>query len=379
MTCCDTRALWQFGDLPKLVSKDEMAPIIGAITDTLMGDVEGVPGERIQKVGNDLNNFLQGRMAGLVDAAKAEGQAALAAAAAEEGATQTASGLVYQEIKHGIGPKPTDGSTVQVRGTRLARRRVVGGREPGSRRASGARRRTGEDWCVTTGGRGDWVASREVSEGAAIARRTLRRPGEGGVAGRELGLSPRGERGVGLDAPAAAGASVMARCDDDRAPYPQVHYHGTLIDGTVFDSSKARGEPAQFALKQVIAGWTEGLQLMGEGGVAKLTIPSDLAYGDGGQGATIPAGATLVFEVGPTHTNTHKHAHTPPRSRRRRLLVFFVVGSRARRDRRARRGVHWGCRSPRRSRLAALASPRAAPAARCARGRRRRTASARPS
>ena len=79
-----------------------------------------------------------------------------------------------------------------------------------------------------------------------------------------------------------------------------MHYHGTLIDGTVFDSSKMRGEPAQFALKQVIAGWTEGLQLMAEGATAKLTIPSDLAYGDGGQPPAVPPGATLVFEVGGT-------------------------------------------------------------------------------
>lgn len=113
----------------------------------------------------------------------------------------------------------------------------------------------------------------------------------------------------------------------------EVHYHGTLPDGTVFDSSKERGEPAKFALKQVIKGWGEALQLMNEGGIAKLTIPSDLACesydaarerpapcpsplrapvseliaalasscapadGDAGSGNVIPGGATLVFEV----------------------------------------------------------------------------------
>mmetsp|Transcript_26308 Transcript_26308/g.78905 ORF Transcript_26308/g.78905 Transcript_26308/m.78905 type:complete len:241 (+) Transcript_26308:208-930(+) len=76
-----------------------------------------------------------------------------------------------------------------------------------------------------------------------------------------------------------------------------VHYVGTLIDGTVFDSSRERGEPAQFAVKQVIPGWTEALQLMAEGGTAKLTIPADIAYGDAGSGDRIPGGATICFEV----------------------------------------------------------------------------------
>lgn len=77
----------------------------------------------------------------------------------------------------------------------------------------------------------------------------------------------------------------------------KVHYHGTLTDGTVFDSSVDRGQPIEFPLGGVIAGWTEGLQLMKVGGKARLTIPSDLAYGDKGAGEKIPGGATLVFEV----------------------------------------------------------------------------------
>ena len=76
-----------------------------------------------------------------------------------------------------------------------------------------------------------------------------------------------------------------------------VHYHGTLIDGTVFDSSVDRGEPATFGVTQVIKGWTEALQLMSIGDKWKLTIPSDLAYGDQGAGGMIGPGATLVFEV----------------------------------------------------------------------------------
>jgi FKBP-type peptidyl-prolyl cis-trans isomerase FkpA/FKBP-type peptidyl-prolyl cis-trans isomerase FklB len=75
-----------------------------------------------------------------------------------------------------------------------------------------------------------------------------------------------------------------------------VHYHGTLLNGQVFDSSVQRGEPISFPLNQVIAGWTEGLQLMSIGSKYKFFIPSELAYGDQAVG-TIPAGSTLIFEV----------------------------------------------------------------------------------
>jgi FKBP-type peptidyl-prolyl cis-trans isomerase FkpA len=76
----------------------------------------------------------------------------------------------------------------------------------------------------------------------------------------------------------------------------KVHYHGTLRDGTVFDSSVERGEPISFPLNGVIPCWTEGVQKMKVGGKAKLVCPSDTAYGDGGQGP-IPGGAALMFEV----------------------------------------------------------------------------------
>ena len=75
-----------------------------------------------------------------------------------------------------------------------------------------------------------------------------------------------------------------------------VHYHGTLLNGQVFDSSVQRGEPISFPLNQVIAGWTEGVQLMSIGSKYKFFIPSELAYGDQAVG-TIPAGSTLIFEV----------------------------------------------------------------------------------
>jgi FKBP-type peptidyl-prolyl cis-trans isomerase len=89
---------------------------------------------------------------------------------------------------------------------------------------------------------------------------------------------------------AGAGANPTA------ASTVRVHYHGTLRDGTVFDSSVERGEPISFPLNGVIPCWTEGVQLMKVGGKAKLVCPSDTAYGDQGSGP-IPGGATLVFEV----------------------------------------------------------------------------------
>ena len=76
-----------------------------------------------------------------------------------------------------------------------------------------------------------------------------------------------------------------------------VHYTGKLLDGTVFDSSVERGEPAQFPLDKVIPGWTEGLQLMSEGSEYRLFIPSELAYGSKGAGDKILPNATLIFDV----------------------------------------------------------------------------------
>jgi FKBP-type peptidyl-prolyl cis-trans isomerase FklB len=75
------------------------------------------------------------------------------------------------------------------------------------------------------------------------------------------------------------------------------HYEGMLIDGTLFDSSIQRGEPAVFGLNQVIAGWTEGLQLMKEGGKYRFFIPYQLGYGERGAGGSIPPFAALVFDV----------------------------------------------------------------------------------
>lgn len=77
----------------------------------------------------------------------------------------------------------------------------------------------------------------------------------------------------------------------------KVHYHGTLISGSVFDSSKDRGKPTTFPLNRVIKGWTEGLQKVKVGGSIRLVIPSELAYGKAGAPPKIPGGATLIFDV----------------------------------------------------------------------------------
>jgi FKBP-type peptidyl-prolyl cis-trans isomerase FkpA len=77
----------------------------------------------------------------------------------------------------------------------------------------------------------------------------------------------------------------------------RVHYHGTLRDGSVFDSSVKRGQPAEFPLNRVIPCWTEGVPMLKVGGKARLICPSDIAYGDRGSPPNIPGGAALTFEV----------------------------------------------------------------------------------
>ncbi len=88
---------------------------------------------------------------------------------------------------------------------------------------------------------------------------------------------------------------------DARKPGPRsnvtVHYRGTLADGTEFDSSYKRGRPATFGLHQVIAGWTEGVQLMSEGDTFEFALPYQIAYGERGAPPSIPPKAPLVFEV----------------------------------------------------------------------------------
>lgn len=91
----------------------------------------------------------------------------------------------------------------------------------------------------------------------------------------------------------AAGQGEAPRADDTVL----VHYEGRLSDGTVFDSSIARGQPAAFGVGDVIPGWTEGLQLMRPGAKYRFTIPPELGYGARGAGGVIPPNAVLVFDV----------------------------------------------------------------------------------
>lgn len=94
---------------------------------------------------------------------------------------------------------------------------------------------------------------------------------------------------------------ILERSDSEERPTAEstvsVHYHGTLINGTVFDSSVERGQPVEFPLGNVIAGWTEGVQLMAVGDKFRFFIPADLAYGDRQPSPDIPSGSTLIFEV----------------------------------------------------------------------------------
>ena len=77
----------------------------------------------------------------------------------------------------------------------------------------------------------------------------------------------------------------------------KVHYHGTLVDGTIFDSSVDRGTPSEFFANQVIKGWTEALKMMPVGSKWELYIPQELAYGERAMGANIPAYSTLIFTI----------------------------------------------------------------------------------
>jgi len=120
-----------------------------------------------------------------------------------------------------------------------------------------------------------------------------------------LGCSQAEDASPAAPAPdvAAAGGLQVEHLSEGNGPSPtatdvvKVHYHGTFSDGSVFDSSVQRGEPASFPLNRVIPCWTQGLQQMKVGGKAKLTCPPELAYGERGAPPSIPPNATLTFEV----------------------------------------------------------------------------------
>ena len=125
------------------------------------------------------------------------------------------------------------------------------------------------------------VAEKEKKAGAAFLAKAAAEPG----------------------AKTTASGAIVKTIKEGKGPSPtaadkvKVHYHGTLVDGTVFDSSVTRGEPATFPLGNVIKCWTEGVQQMKVGGKSRLVCPSNIAYGDRGSPPIIKPGATLIFEV----------------------------------------------------------------------------------
>ena len=113
--------------------------------------------------------------------------------------------------------------------------------------------------------------------------------------------SPKGQTNEMMTTASGLKYQVMKRGTGTVSPKAtdtvKVHYHGTLLDGTVFDSSVERGQPISFPLNRVIPGWTEGLQLMKVGDKFKFEIPPNLAYGANSPSPKIPPNSTLVFEV----------------------------------------------------------------------------------
>jgi FKBP-type peptidyl-prolyl cis-trans isomerase FkpA len=128
--------------------------------------------------------------------------------------------------------------------------------------------------------------SARVAEGQKAASKAYlaKAAAEAGAVKTESGL-------IYMDLQPGSGASPKA------SDTVKVNYRGTLIDGTEFDSSYKRNQPAQFPLNGVIRCWTEGVQKMKVGGKARLVCPSDIAYGDSGRPPLIPGGATLIFEI----------------------------------------------------------------------------------
>lgn len=120
------------------------------------------------------------------------------------------------------------------------------------------------------------------------------------AAGREF-LDENGERGEVVTLDSGLQYEILAAGPGGASPTAAdgvvAHYHGTLIDGTVFDSSVDRGEPARFMLSQVIPGWTEALQLMSVGDRWRLFIPAEMAYGESSPTPAIPANSVLIFDV----------------------------------------------------------------------------------
>ena len=141
----------------------------------------------------------------------------------------------------------------------------------------------------------NFFQEQEAKQQAAVAE-----AGKVAKAAGEAFLAENGKKDGVVTLPSGLQYQVLKEGDGKKpSATDQVvcHYEGTLIDGTVFDSSYQRNQPATFGLNQVIAGWTEGVQLMQEGAKYRFFIPYNLAYGERGAGAQIPPFAALVFDV----------------------------------------------------------------------------------
>lgn len=151
--------------------------------------------------------------------------------------------------------------------------------------------------CLTFSGCGNNLRQGEQSE--SIEAPAKARPSNNSQA--EMDTQVTDESAPGYSSTPSGLKYRIVREGSDKKPGPQdkvtVHYRGTLEDGTEFDSSYKRGETISFPLGGVIPGWTEGLQLIGEGGEIELIIPSELGYGAAGSPPVIPGGATLHFKV----------------------------------------------------------------------------------
>jgi FKBP-type peptidyl-prolyl cis-trans isomerase FklB len=136
---------------------------------------------------------------------------------------------------------------------------------------------------------------------AAAERRQLEERARNNLAAGKAFLAENGKRAGVTTLPSGLQYEVLAVGEEGDAPKATdtvtVHYRGTLIDGSEFDSSYRKNQPATFPLDRVIRGWTEGLQLMRPGAKYRLFVPPELAYGERGAGARIGPNATLVFEV----------------------------------------------------------------------------------
>ncbi|MCB1225038.1 MAG: FKBP-type peptidyl-prolyl cis-trans isomerase, partial [Verrucomicrobiales bacterium] len=143
------------------------------------------------------------------------------------------------------------------------------------------------------------MQAKQAAAQAAMMEKRNARAGVAAAEGKKF-LDENGKKDGVVTTPSGLQYEVMTEGKGDKpaaTDQVKVHYHGTLLDGTVFDSSVERGEPITFPVQGVIKGWVEALQLMPVGSKWKLFIPSELAYGKQGAGSDIGPDETLVFEV----------------------------------------------------------------------------------